>query len=278
MAVAEKVDAWITEHDEALELPSIWLLHVHEEVPRLSYRQLTVAQLVRMVRLFSPTGLQICCDPHELSVEWNTQLHLQYPVRLCATVIPVQGVTPRYTANIYQAQDGRMVRVDNEAAWLPENHPTLRQRRGRKVNDLQHEIILDLLHPDNAVTAIEWWFEEMQVREAKRQVLYEDAKRRLLSFSSFEPSEDELRRLYANTSLKAGTFEQWRCLHTAAAMNDRHVAQNYWPEYSKEHGIRTTAAQSYFDSYAWALSWLERHALKTVLLDGVPYLYGTKWL
>lgn len=93
------------------------------------------------------------------------------------------------------------------------------------------------------------------------------------------PTGKDLDADYARQSLKAGTLEQYKCLHSPAAEADKALAERHWKAYAEDYNIEST--QSYFDYYSWACAYLKRKGLYEVPhpRDSTKtYKYGHAWL
>lgn len=111
-------------------------------------------------------------------------------------------------------------------------------------------------------------------RRASKKAYQEDKIAGLPPVSG--PASDQT---YESQKLRAGTREQYECLHTEAARRDRALAEKHWKQYAEDYGIEST--QGYFDHYAWACAYLKRQGLYEVPDPRDPskaYKYGHAWL
>lgn len=120
-------------------------------------------------------------------------------------------------------------------------------------------------------TVREWARVCYEKRENSRRAYLEDKA------TGLPPAVDNSKP-YERDTLRAGTKAQWEALHTEEALKDRALAEKHWKMYAEDNNIETR--QGYFDHYAWACSWLERHNLNPDPNgpEGKPYKYGSAWL
>lgn len=215
--------------------------------------------------------------PTRLSVEWYTRLDGKL-VRMDVDLENIYGVTPMYTAHVqYDSSGQHIVRVTNaqpQYAVTPvQSLKYIRYSAGSATG------FGTLLIYGNVRAYIEqlagYCYSQ---RRASKKAYQEDKIAGLPPVSA--PASDQT---YDNQKLRAGTREQYECLHSEAARKDRALAEKHWKCYAEDYGIKSSR-EKYFDHFAWACAYLKRQGLYEVSdprdtnYPPRTYKYGNAWL